>query len=57
MIATFAQIPEDHETFTVTLTAASGRAVLGDFLDAYVAIRKNDDAIYFQGKEPFCVFF
>ncbi|ELU13347.1 hypothetical protein CAPTEDRAFT_91039, partial [Capitella teleta] len=48
--ASLLQIPEGHETFTVTLTSASGLAILGNFLEAFVAIRKNDDAIYF--KEP-----
>lgn len=40
------------ENFTITLINATGGARLGNILDANLHINKNDDPIYFSGKDP-----
>ncbi|XP_041643632.1 adhesion G-protein coupled receptor V1 [Cheilinus undulatus] len=47
------EIPEDMENFTITLLNATGGARLGNKLDAYLHINKNDDPIFFS--EPVVV--
>lgn len=48
----FLKIPEDMENFTITLLNATGGARLGNILSASLWINKNDDPIYFSGKNP-----
>lgn len=43
------QIPEDMETFTITLFNATGDARIGNAFNATLHINKNDDPIYFEG--------
>lgn len=38
------------ENFTITLLNATGGARLGNLLNANLQINKNDDPIYFSGK-------
>ncbi|XP_045890437.1 adhesion G-protein coupled receptor V1 [Micropterus dolomieu] len=47
------QIPEAMENFTITVLNATGGARLGNILNAYLQINKNDDPIYFS--EPVLV--
>lgn len=51
VISFFYKIPEDMENFTVTLLNAAGGARLGKVLNASLRINKNDDPIYFSGKD------
>lgn len=44
------KIPEDMENFTITLLNATGGARMGNILSANLQINKNDDPIYFSGK-------
>lgn len=39
------------ENFTITLLNATGGARLGNILHANLQINKNDDPIYFSGKD------
>lgn len=39
------------KNFTITLFNATGGARLGNLLNASLQINKNDDPIYFSGKE------
>lgn len=39
------------ENFTITVLNATGGARLGNILNAYLQINKNDDPIYFSGKD------
>ena len=45
------QIPEASERFTVTLTEVTGGGRLGSNTIATLNINKNDDAIFFEGKQ------
>lgn len=45
------KIPEDMENFTITVLNATGGARLGNILNASLQINKNDDPIYFSGKD------
>lgn len=45
------EIPETMENFTVTLVDTTGGARLGNHRTANLQINKNDDPIFFAGKE------
>lgn len=47
----FFKIPEDKENFTIKLLNATGGARLGNTVIATLCINKNDDPIYFSGKD------
>uniref|UniRef100_A0A4W3JB69 Adhesion G-protein coupled receptor V1 n=1 Tax=Callorhinchus milii TaxID=7868 RepID=A0A4W3JB69_CALMI len=47
------EIPEDMETFTITLFNATGGARIGNAFNATLHINRNDDPIYF--KEPITI--
>ncbi|XP_056157733.1 adhesion G-protein coupled receptor V1 isoform X2 [Lampris incognitus] len=47
------EIPEDVESFTITLLSATDGARLGNILNASLQVNKNDDPIYFA--EPVVV--
>lgn len=50
-ISVLLKIPEETENFTVTAVKAEGGARLGKILNANLQIIKNDDPIFFSGKE------
>lgn len=47
----FFKIPEEMENFTITLLNATGGARLGNIVSSNLWINKNDDPIYFSGKD------
>ncbi len=44
------------ENFTITVLNATGGARLGNILSANLQINKNDDPIYFSGKDALELF-
>lgn len=50
-ISVLFKIPEATENFTVTAVKAEGGARLGKILNAKLQIIKNDDPIFFSGKD------
>lgn len=50
-MSVLSKVPEAMENFTITLVSATGGARLGKILNANLQIIKNDDPIFFSGKD------